>query len=145
MVSKPTIYTLGTSTRSKKEFIEVLHHFHVDTVADVRSFPQSRFEHFKKENLVRILKEEGFGYVYLGSELGGFRKGGYQAYTKSGPYLEGISLLEKPAREGITAFMCAERFPWKCHRRFIAVSLEERGWHVIHIIDKDRVWRPKGR
>ncbi len=112
-------------------------------MADVRSFPQSRFEHFKKENLVRILEEEGFSYVYLGSELGGFRKGGYQAYTKSGAYLEGILRLERNAREGITAFICAERFPWKCHRRFIALSLEERGWQVVHILEEDRVWRLK--
>ncbi len=142
-LNRPTIYTLGTSTRSKEEFIKVLRHFQIDTVADVRSFPQSRFEHFKKENLVRILEEEGFGYVYLGSELGGFRKGGYQAYTKSGSYLEGILRLERTAREGITAFICAERFPWKCHRRFIALTLEERGWQVIHILEEDRVWRLK--
>lgn len=139
----PPIYTLGTSTHSKEEFLELLKHYHIETVVDVRRFPKSRFEHFNKDNLARILKEEGINYVYLGKELGGFRKGGYLSYTKTIPYQEGIMRLEKIGRESITAFICAERFPWKCHRRFIASSLEERGWQMMHIIEKDRVWRPK--
>ncbi len=140
---KSTIYTLGTSTHTKEEFLELLNSYHIETVVDVRSFPQSRFEHFKKENLERILSEKGFNYFYLGKELGGFRKGGYLSYTKSLPYQEGISHLEQIGRESITAFICAERFPWKCHRRFIASTLEEKGWKVVHIIEKDRIWRSK--
>ena len=108
-----------------------------------RSFPQSRFDHFRKESLVRILEEAGFGYVYLGKELGGFRKGGYLDYTKTIPYQQGIVRLEQIGRQTTSAFICAERFPWKCHRRFIALTLQQRGWQVVHIIDKERVWRPK--
>jgi uncharacterized protein (DUF488 family) len=137
------IYTLGTSTHDSEEFIELLRHYHVETVVDVRSFPQSRFEHFNQENLANILKEAGFHYVYLGKELGGFRKGGYLAYTKSISYQEGVLRLEQIGRQSTSAFICAERFPWKCHRRFIASTLQQRGWQVVHIIDKDRVWRPK--
>jgi uncharacterized protein (DUF488 family) len=139
----PLIYTLGTSTRSEGEFIELLRQYRVKTVVDVRSFPQSRFEHFKRENLERILEGQGIGYLYLGKELGGFRKGGYLAYAKTVLYQEGISRLEKIGRQEITAFFCAERFPWRCHRRFIAASLEARGWKVEHILEKGRVWRPK--
>ena len=51
--------------------------------------------------------------------------------------------MEQIGKESTTAFICAERFPWKCHRRFIALSLQERGWQVMHIIEKDRIWRPK--
>ena len=137
------IYTLGTSTHSKEEFLGLLKYYGIETVVDVRSFPQSRFEHFKKENLVRILQEMGANYIYLGKELGGFRKGGYVSYTKSIPYQEGISRLEQIGKESITVFICAERFPWRCHRRFIASSLEERRWQVVHIIEKDRIWRPE--
>jgi uncharacterized protein (DUF488 family) len=138
-----TTYTLGTSIRSEEEFIAILRNYHIETVVDVRSFPQSRFEHFRREHLDRMLEGVGIGYVYLGKELGGFRKGGYLAYTGTAPYQEGIGNLERVGREGVTAFLCAERFPWKCHRRFIASSLEERGWKVLHIIEKGRVWRPK--
>lgn len=139
----PVIYTLGTSTHSKEEFLDLLKCYHIETVVDVRSFPQSRFEHFKKENLAKMLEEQGVNYLYLGKELGGFRKGGYLSYTKGIPYQEGISHLERIGKETITAFICAERFPWRCHRRFIALSLEERGWQVMHIIEKERIWRPK--
>jgi hypothetical protein len=48
--------------------------------------------------------------------------------------------LERIARERKMAFICAERLPWRCHRRFIARELEKRGWQVIHIIDKGRDW-----
>jgi len=108
---KPIIYTLGTSTLTKEDFLELLNSYHIETVVDVRSFPQSRFEHFKKENLTGILKEGGFNYFYLGKELGGFRKGGYLSYTKTLPYQEGISYLEHIGNESITSFICAERFP----------------------------------
>ena len=137
-----TIYTMGTSTRSREEFIDLLHHYHLTTVADVRSFPQSRFEHFIRENLAKMLSEVAIDYVYLGKELGGFRKGGYRAYTQTDAYQVGIHKLEEIAQNGSTVLMCAERFAWKCHRRFIASTLEQRGWAVLHIIDKDRVWNP---
>jgi uncharacterized protein (DUF488 family) len=142
-LEQPIIYTMGTSTRAEEEFLKLLRCYHIETVIDVRSFPQSRFEHFNKDNLTKKLKTEGINYIYLGKELGGFRKGGYLSYTKTAPYEEGISRLMQIGKQGITAFICAERFPWKCHRRFIAASLEERGWRVEHIIEENRVWRPK--
>jgi uncharacterized protein (DUF488 family) len=115
-MAQPAIYTLGTSIHTREEFGELLRHYHIETVVDVRSFPQSRFEHFKKENLMSMLQEAGITYIHLGKQLGGFRKGGYVSYTKSIPYQEGISNLEKIGKKSITAFICAERFPWKCHR-----------------------------
>jgi len=141
-LAESTIYTVGTSTRSIEEFIELLRHYHLTTVADVRSFPQSRFEHFNRENLAILLSEVAIKYIYLGKELGGYRKGGYRAYTQTDAYQAGIHKLEEIAQNGSTVFMCAERFAWKCHRRIIASTLEQRGWNVLHIIKKDRVWNP---
>ena len=103
----------------------------------------SRFNHFIKRNLHRELKKVGVDYLYLGKELGGYRKGGYENYTSTVNYEKGIRTLETIGKMKITAFMCAERLPWKCHRRFIARSLQERGWKVIHIIDEKRVWESK--
>jgi uncharacterized protein (DUF488 family) len=140
---RPLIYTLGTSTRTEEEFVALLKHYGLETVVDVRSFPQSRFEHFTRDNLKKTLEGEGIGYLYLGKDLGGFRRGGYLAYTGTPAYQQGIRRLEQVGRESLTAFLCAERLPWQCHRRFIAASMEEKGWEVRHIIEKDRVWRPK--
>jgi len=50
------IYTLGTSNRSQREFLEILGRYRIEAVADVRHFPTSRlFPHFKKENLEKLL------------------------------------------------------------------------------------------
>jgi uncharacterized protein (DUF488 family) len=137
-----TIYTLGTSTRSPEEFISLLTGHRIEAVADVRRFPTSRFEHFKRENLAGLLHGSGIEYIYLGDELGGYRRGGYPNFTTTPEFQAGLARLERIARERKTAFICAERFPWRCHRRFIAMELERRGWPVIHILDKSRDWVP---
>jgi len=57
-------------------------------------------------------------------------------------FAKGVDELARIAEEGKTAFMCAERLLWRCHRRFIGRELIRRGWEVIHIIDENRVWTP---
>jgi uncharacterized protein (DUF488 family) len=135
------IHTFGTSNRTLEDFIRVLKNYQIEMVADVRSFPtSSKFPHFKKESFSFALGEASLGYYYLGKELGGYRKGGYDAYTQTYDYLHGIELLERMALRCRCAIVCAERFPWKCHRRFIGRSLQDRGWKVIHILDEGKVW-----
>lgn len=41
-----------------------------------------------------------------------------------------------------TVLICAERLPWKCHRFKISHGLIERGWNVVHVIERDRIWQP---
>jgi len=139
------VYTLGTSTRSGEEFIELLTSHGVEVVVDVRRFPSSRFEHFGREKLAGLLSEAGIYYVYMGEELGGYRRGGYQSFTTTSEFQMGLKKLEKVARERRTAIVCAERFPWRCHRRFIALELQRLGWQVNHIIDQEREWLPRKR
>ena len=135
------IFSLGTSNRSWEVFIELLRTHAVEMVVDVRSFPTSKFPHFRREALSLSLAEEELGYSYLGKELGGYRKGGYEAYTQTLEYLVGIELLERMASRCRSAILCAERIPWRCHRRFIGRSLQERGWEVVHVIDEGKVWK----
>lgn len=139
------IYTLGTSTRSGEDFIELLSNHGVAVVVDVRRFPSSRFEHFRREKLEALLPEAGIDYIYMGEELGGYRRGGYQNFTATSQFQTGLGKLEEIARQKRAAIVCAERFPWRCHRRFIALELEKRGWQVNHIIDKGRNWVPGKR
>jgi len=139
------IYSLGTSNRTPGEFLDLLRSLDVELVVDVRRFPSSRFQHFKREELVMLLEGEGFGYIYLGQELGGYRSGGYQSYLSTGEFKRGLERLEELARERRVAFLCAERFPWRCHRRFIGRELEREGWQVVHVIDENRSWVPKPR
>ena len=143
VVLEKIIFTLGTSNRTFGEFVKLLQSYALEMVVDVRSFPTSKFPHFKKETLLQSLGEQGFGYYYLGRELGGYRKGGYEAYTQTLEYLAGMELLERMALRCRCAIVCAERLPWRCHRRFIGRSLQERGWKVVHILDEEKTWEDK--
>jgi uncharacterized protein (DUF488 family) len=137
------IFTLGTDLRSEEDFIEILLAYDIKAVIDVSSFPKSRIPLFTRENLQILLQREGIEYHFLGKELGGFRKGGYVAYFITADFSKGIDLLESIAGEKHSVIICAEKFPWKCHRRWIARELQKRGWEVDHIIDKGKVWVPK--
>jgi uncharacterized protein (DUF488 family) len=132
--AKPKIYSIGSSSRDIKEFVSLLKGYGIKILIDVRRFPTSKFEHFKRENLSKFLNREGIEYVYLGRDLGGFREGGYQAYTKTRQYKEALNRLEDIAKAKPSCFMCAERLSAACHRRFIARSLSLRGWEVSEII-----------
>jgi uncharacterized protein (DUF488 family) len=144
MKTERTIYTLGTSTRSPEDFFSTLKGFCIKGIADVRRFPRSRkFPHFNREKIEEESREQNLSYHSLGDLLGGFRKGGYENYKKEPSYLEGLQKVEALAEQYPFVLVCAERFPWKCHRLQISRSLVERGWDVIHIIDRDRIWRPK--
>lgn len=137
------VFSLGTDLRSEEDFIEILLAYGIGALIDVRSFPKSRIVTYNRENIEKLLLQNGIEYHFLGRELGGFRKGGYEAYTLTEGFLQGIVRLEAIARERPSVFLCAERFPWKCHRRWIARELQKRGWRVEHIIDKGRVWVPR--
>ena len=139
-----TIYTIGSSTRHLPEFLALLQDYHVATLVDVRSFPYSkRFPHFAKEVLEETISMADLHYVHLGNDLGGYRRGGYEAYTRTPHFARGVDALQAIGGHERAAFMCCERLPWRCHRRFIASELERRGWRVIHIIEKDRTWQPQ--
>jgi len=140
---KMEIYTLGTSNRTLEEFLEILKEYKIEAVVDVRHWPTSRlFPYFKKENLEKFLKENGIDYFHI-EKLGGYREGGYENYMESKEFKEGLEELIKIAENKKTAIVCAEKFPWKCHRAFISQELEKKNFKVIHIIEKGRIWEPK--
>ncbi len=137
------IYTLGTGRRTEDDFIEILFSYDIKTVIDVRRYPVSRIPIFKKKYLENLLLSEGISYYFLGAELGGFRKGGYEIYAETEEFKAGIDRLEEIINDKKAVIICAEKLPWKCHRKWIARELFRRGWKVEHIIDKGRVWIPK--
>lgn len=110
---------------------------------DIRRFPTSRLDHFKKNTLEKILREKNIDYLYLGDLLGGFRKGGYKNYTYSVQFFKRIEKLEELSTKTTCVFMCAEKFPWRCHRRFVAQKLDEDGFRVLHILEENKIWEKK--
>ena len=136
------IHTLGTSLRSEEEFVEVLRHYQIEAFLDVRSFPRSKLPTFNRDYLEELITKNGMEYHFLGKELGGFRKGGYEKYTRTDSFRKGIDRVEHLAQEKLSVIVCAEKLPWKCHRRFIAMELQKRGWKPVHIIETGKVWEP---
>ena len=135
----PTIWTVGHSTLGQDELASLLTSYEIACLVDVRSFPRSRRNpQHDREALARALPEVGIRYVWMGTGLGGYRKGGYEAHTRTAVFAEALAELEATAKEHATAVMCAEKLFFRCHRRFIADALTRRGWRVVHIIDERR-------
>src|SRR5216684_6230578 len=66
-------YTIGHSTRSIAEFVDILGAEEIGFVVDVRAIPRSRTNpQFNLDALPRPLGEHGIDYVHL-AELGGRR------------------------------------------------------------------------
>jgi uncharacterized protein (DUF488 family) len=148
--SSQAIWTVGHSTRSAEEFVEILKAHQIATLVDVRSFPGSRrYPHFNKGELSSSLESRGILYLHA-PELGGRRKPSpiskntawrnvsfraYADHMASAEFQEGIENLLELAREKRTAVMCAEALWWRCHRSLIADFLKANGVEVFHIID----------
>jgi len=136
MQEKLQIWTIGHSNRSLETFLNLLNEHEIQVLADVRRFPTSKLEHFKREALEKWLPKQGIEYVWLGEELGGYRRGGYKKHMRTKLFREGIKKLLEIARTKRTCIMCMEVNPKYCHRRFISAHLERKGVRVIHIINK---------
>ena len=137
------VYTLGHSTRSLEEFLEVLKKFQIELVIDVRRWPSSKkFPWFNKENLEEKLEENNIEYLHF-PELGGYRKEGYEAFSKTEDFSKEIKKLIEIIDEKISAILCAEKLWWRCHRRYIAKALAEKGFRIIHIFDEGKTQQHK--
>lgn len=138
-MSKTVLWTIGHSNRSVEKFLKLLEEHNVRILVDIRSFPTSKIEHFKREEMEQWLPEHGVEYVWLGKELGGYRRGGYQAHMKTEMFREGIEKLLQLAKKGRVCFMCLEKNHKYCHRRFVSVHLERRNVEVRHILEEGQV------
>jgi len=129
------LWTIGHSNRSIEQFVALLKEHKIEALVDIRSFPTSKIEHFKKEEMERWLPGHGIKYVWLGKELGGYRQGGYEAHMKTELFREGVEKLLEFARQRRVCIMCMEKNPKYCHRRFLTAYLERKGVEVIHILE----------
>ena len=151
---RPTIVlTIGHSTRSLEELLELLEAHGVEHLADVRTIPRSRHNpQFNRERLARELRRAGIGYTHM-PNLGGLRHArsdspnqgwrnasfrGFADYMQTLEFKAGIGALIEMAVSARTAIMCAEAVPWRCHRSLIADALCARGSRVEHILSATR-------
>ena len=153
MPGRPTVWTLGHSTRPIDEFIGLLHAHQIRFLVDVRTVPRSRYNpQFNTDTLAQSLRDAGLRYRHL-SALGGLRKPkkdsindgwrnasfrGYADYMQTDEFLNALDVLMTESRLQPTAIMCAEAVPWRCHRSLIADALVIRGWDVRHIMSETK-------
>ena len=147
-----TFFTIGHSTRTIAEFVDLLQESHVDFVVDVRSMPRSRTNpQFNGESLPETLAPWQIGYEHI-AELGGLRGKtrnmeaspnghwrvrsfrNYADYALTVPFAAGLAQLRKLGTQHCCAIMCAEAVWWRCHRRIITDYLLSQGEHVMHIL-----------
>ncbi|MFQ5822421.1 MAG: DUF488 family protein [bacterium] len=139
------IYSIGHSTHPKEKFIQMLQQQQIECLVDVRRFPTSKkHPQFIRENLTASLKQVKIEYIWLGDSLGGFRTGGYEAYTETEAFKSGLKQLKYYGRKKPTAFMCAELLFFRCHRRFIAEKLTTENWKVLHIMNQGKLYEHRG-
>lgn len=68
-----TVFTIGHSTRSIGDFLELLHAHGVTCLLDVRTVPRSRHNpQFNRDTLPESLRQAGIAYGHR-PELGGLR------------------------------------------------------------------------
>jgi uncharacterized protein (DUF488 family) len=134
------IFTIGHSTRDWQSFLELLKQNHIELLIDVRRFPTSkRYPHFNREFLEKHLPID---YIHY-EQLGGYRKGGYDAFTKTKEFRDAVDQLLKIIGNRKAVIMCAEKRWFTCHRRYIATYLTSKGHRVIHIWDKAKLQEHK--
>jgi uncharacterized protein (DUF488 family) len=151
------IFTIGHSTRSIPEFVDLLRAGEVRLVVDIRSFPRSRTNpQYNVEALPRELEPFHIAHLRI-PELGGLRGGSagiprevngfwdnrsfhnYADYALTGAFRSGLAQLLEVSSAQRTAIMCAEAVWWRCHRRIVADYLIHAGRSVYHLMGTHEV------
>ena len=144
-----TLYTIGHSTRSIDDLIAVLRAHQIKTLVDGRAFPMSRrLPQFNRDSLSETLPAAGIRYVWM-KALGGYRKKildesphialrndsfrNYADYMLTSEFEGAVKELIALAEESPTAYMCAERVYFHCHRMLVSDWLTAHGHEVLHI------------
>jgi uncharacterized protein (DUF488 family) len=142
----PTVFTIGHSNHPIESFIGLLTRHKVARVADVRSYPGSRWApQFGGKVLKSSLAVHGLDYVWLGTALGGKRDTpaltkpeGKPDYTKIAAlddFRAAIATLAADVASRRVALLCAEGDPMRCHRKhLVGKALRAEGFTVAHIL-----------
>jgi uncharacterized protein (DUF488 family) len=143
------LYTIGHSTRPLEDLIETLRAHSIQTLVDIRAFPMSRrLPQFNREALEKSLADAGIRYVWM-KALGGYRKKirddspnialrntafrNYADYMLAQEFEDAMAEIIDLAEKSSTAYMCAERVYFRCHRMLVSDWLTAHGHEVLHI------------
>ncbi|MGB6976468.1 MAG: DUF488 domain-containing protein [Gammaproteobacteria bacterium] len=149
------LYTIGHSTHTLQEFLDILHAHEITSLVDIRTIPKSRHvPWFNEKKLGISLRKEKIAYTHL-PKLGGLRRTnknslnlgwrnasfrGFADYMQTPEFFAGLKdLNEIIKKKGRVAIMCAEAVPWRCHRSLIADAEIVRGITVLDIMSRTSV------
>jgi uncharacterized protein (DUF488 family) len=147
-MSKPIIYTIGHSTHHIEYFVDLLMHYNVNCVIDVRSMPASRFNpQYNKKSLTVSLDSHGVQYLHFGDAFGARQtdprfldssgRVDFEKVRNTEKFKNSIGRLKRETEAGNTiALMCSEAEPLSCHR-FVMISVALKDFEVRHIL-KDK-------
>lgn len=146
-----TIYSIGYSGFSIKNFVNTLQSNQVSLLVDVRSQPYSQhFPDYSKDSLEKTLKDSGIYYRNYAKEFGArqeerkyYTNEGYldfELFAKSSLYLSGYEkLINSMKRDYRFVLMCAEKDPFNCHRAIlVSRSFHDAGYKVIHLLPNNK-------
>lgn len=133
------LYTLGyASFLDPEDFIACLLQNNIDAVVDVRGFPnQASFEHYKGDNLKKLLNANEIHYLSFANEFGvrpkedKYYTDGIVDFSKiaaSESFKSGCERIFKGLEKYSICLLCAERDPVVCHR----------GVFLGHVLEKMR-------
>ena len=150
-------FTIGHSTRSINEFVDLLTDAEIRLVIDVRTAPRSRTNpQYNLEVFPRTLAEFEINYEHIAA-LGGLRGRkrdvpteanafwqnrsfhNYADYAMSEDFRSGLTKLRNLGHATECAIMCSEAVWWRCHRRIIADYLIAAGERVFHILGRNHI------
>lgn len=149
-------FTIGHSTRSIPEFVDLLRQADIRLVADVRTIPRSRTNpQYNRDAMPETLAPFGIAYEHI-AQLGGLRGKdsaidartnaywnnksfhNYADYAWSESFEAGLDHLIALGHQQTCVIMCSEAVWWRCHRRIIADYLISRGEQVFHVMGNAR-------
>ena len=142
------IYTIGHSNYTVERLIDMLKHYNINCVVDIRGTPYSKYNiQFDKETIRYTLSRAGFIYIYMAKELAAkrinkqsYNEEGYSDFEKvikENEFIEGIERLKNGCNKGYKiALLGAMQEPIRCHRSIlVGRALRENGFNVKHILD----------
>jgi uncharacterized protein (DUF488 family) len=144
-----TVYTIGHTNHSFKDFLAILTAHRIEALVDIRSFPASRkWPWFNREGLERTLPAAGIEYRWM-KELGGRRKRlradsphtglrvegfrNYADHMMTEEFRRGAEQVVALAEKKRAAIMCAEALYFRCHRMLVSDWLTAHGHTVLHL------------